>query len=903
MGVVYSAFDPGLDRRVALKLLRSDPGDGADRGERRLIREAKATAKLAHPNVITIHDVGSNEYGVFLAMELVEGATLRAWLGEGQRTWSEVLASFVAAGRGLAAAHSVGLVHRDFKPENVMVGTDGRVRVLDFGLAVPVGEDTAPESELEELSSGKLAEVGDSVTRGIIGTPAYMAPEQHLGMAMDARTDQFSFCVALYEGLYGQRPFSGKTRPALVLAVTSGTITEVPRGRSVPAWVRTALVRGLSPKPRDRWPSMDDLLHELSRDPARRRRRIGVGIVALGIIGGGAWLSGSDVDQVCSGAHLKVDPVWNEARSEQLGAGIGRVGGDFGNETWTLATEHIRAYVSEWADEHRSACEATSVRQEQSGALLDERMRCLDRQLAELDALLTVMAEPDLEMVSRTLPGLADLPAPSRCADTERLALDSRTEDIKLPEQTVRELDEGLASARALRRAGRFSASAARASEVSVMAEAIGARRSHANALAVLGLAQLDAGELVSAQTSLADAFFEARRSDDSRVAVDAASSLIFALARQGRHPEAITWSRHAEAEVVRRGNLPDDLSQFANNLGKAYQRQGKYEQAAAEHRRALAAVGEGESLRKAQFLNSLAIALMRLDQGQEALDSYETALEIRTRILGDRHPHIASLLNNMGIIYRNRGDLDAALSNYERALEIRRATIGANHPHVAASLTNLGVVHAMKGDYAAALQAFVDARAVWEGRLGPGHPDVATADNSIGKTLVLMGRHGEAERVLAAAVEHQLAALGREHPDVAMTRSNLGEARLGMGEYAAALAEFERALEIYAEAFEADHPRRAHPLTGRGESLLELGRKEAASPLEQAVKLLERPGSPQEELARARFALARAVWSSDPERSRELAALAGEGLRHATASADVQRRLGAVETWVHEHP
>jgi serine/threonine protein kinase len=257
MSTVYAAHDPDLDRLIALKLLRSH--DGGDELRARLFREAKAMARLSHPDVITVHDVGAYGALLFVAMELVVGGTLRDWLAREARDWRQVLAVFLRAGRGLACAHAAGLVHRDFKPDNVLVGDDGRVRVTDFGLARGVREVAGPGEDLGSFP-GDALDATITRTGALVGTPAYMAPEQLLGASADARSDMFGFSVALYEALYGERPFAGTNIAALRTSTASGVLRAAPLTSPVPEAVREVLVRGLRPRPDDRFPSMDALL-------------------------------------------------------------------------------------------------------------------------------------------------------------------------------------------------------------------------------------------------------------------------------------------------------------------------------------------------------------------------------------------------------------------------------------------------------------------------------------------------------------------------------------------------------------------------------------------------------------------------------------------------------------------
>ncbi len=303
MGVVYEAVDPELKRRVAVKVVRGAGGDAAGQG--RLVREAQAMAQLSHASVVPVFDVGAlaeaDGGGVFIAMELVEGQTLRDWLKGAKRPWKAVVANLVAAGRGLAAAHAAGIVHRDFKPANVLVGMDGRVRVTDFGLA-RVDDAVFGESDAAGVDAGDGhvgtapgAAARETRTGAIAGTPGYLAPEALDGV-IDARGDQFAFCVSLYEGLYGERPFdagSGEGRSPLVSMaeeVKRGAVREPPRGAKVPGWLRAMVLRGLAADPAARWPSMTALLDAIERVPRRRRQvlLVVVGVVITASVAAGA---------------------------------------------------------------------------------------------------------------------------------------------------------------------------------------------------------------------------------------------------------------------------------------------------------------------------------------------------------------------------------------------------------------------------------------------------------------------------------------------------------------------------------------------------------------------------------------------------------------------------------------
>ncbi|HUQ05109.1 MAG TPA: protein kinase [Kofleriaceae bacterium] len=288
MGVVYAAYDPQLDRKVALKLLRTGIGIGEGEAKARLVREAQAIAQLSHPNVVAVYDVGATREGdVYVAMEFVEGDTLTQWLHRWERPWRDTLDIFREAGRGLAAAHGSGLLHRDFKPDNVLVGSDSRVRVTDFGLARSLVTGHTDESAPHRMATGPLR-VTLTATGAVMGTPRYMSPEQLRGQDVSAAADQFSFCVALYEALYGQHPISGDT--AVKMVDDNARALPPPEGTGVPTWIWPLLQRGLDPQPQKRFPSMAALLVELMppQPQPRRRTYIAMAAAAALVLGGAA---------------------------------------------------------------------------------------------------------------------------------------------------------------------------------------------------------------------------------------------------------------------------------------------------------------------------------------------------------------------------------------------------------------------------------------------------------------------------------------------------------------------------------------------------------------------------------------------------------------------------------------
>ncbi|MGB1277004.1 MAG: protein kinase domain-containing protein, partial [Nannocystaceae bacterium] len=415
MGIVYSAYDKELDRKVAVKLLRRT--DGGEDGHRRMQREAQAMARLSHPNVVQVYEVGFYEGQLFVVMEFVEGQTLRTWCRAKSRRWQEVVRVFSEAGRGLAAAHHAGLVHRDFKPENVLIGDDGRVRVLDFGLARAHEVDDAPTGpdagvfELSEMAeshaSASSSAFASRLTRSgtVLGTPAYMSPEQHMRQPADARSDQFSLCVALHEALAGERPFDEDNRAVLVFAKQTGQVREWPRERTkVPKWLRRAIGRGLSPHPVERWPSMAPLLAELGRVRAGTRRRwlwAGLAVVAVAsVVGFGVAKSWAAQSELCSGSEAERSRLWSVPRQGRVRVAMTLADSTVAEQAWPAVSEGVQAYTDEWVAVHREACEATNLRREQSRHLYNLQLQCLERRRGQLDALLDVLENSTIKMVA-----------------------------------------------------------------------------------------------------------------------------------------------------------------------------------------------------------------------------------------------------------------------------------------------------------------------------------------------------------------------------------------------------------------------------------------------------------------------------------------------------------------------
>ncbi|HTJ44842.1 MAG TPA: protein kinase [Kofleriaceae bacterium] len=378
MGVVYAAHDPQLGRDVAVKLLRREAIGDRSAAEARdvMLREAQTLARLSHPNVIAVHDADVHDDHLFIVMELVEGRTLREWLAGDARSWPAIRDVFVQAGRGLEAAHAAGLVHRDVKPDNILVGRDGRVRVTDFGLARWQGAGPRP-------SPAAIARAAQRSSTSLVGTPAYMSPEQLAGAKVDARSDLFSFSVALYEAIYGARPFDGRMFEGPADVPVSLPKVSAPAKRGVPARARRVLERGLASDRDLRPANMTELLRELDHRAAITPARALAGVAVVGAAAAAALLLGSRASApTCDGGPAAWGSVWDDAQRARVKAAFVATKQPIAADAFAQADAAMKDLRARWIGLHTSACRA-AARGDISDAVLERRMACLDERLTE----------------------------------------------------------------------------------------------------------------------------------------------------------------------------------------------------------------------------------------------------------------------------------------------------------------------------------------------------------------------------------------------------------------------------------------------------------------------------------------------------------------------------------------
>jgi eukaryotic-like serine/threonine-protein kinase len=905
MGVVLAAIDPALDRKVALKLVRPDPTSDPTAARQRLLREAQAMARLAHPNVVTVYEVGTAFDHVFVAMEHIDGCNLADWLQQSQRSRREIVEAFASAGRGLAAAHEAGIVHRDFKPANVLVSVDGRVRVADFGLA------STPIAPAEAPAAGPQAAlpIGITATGALLGTPAYMSPEQHEARTADARADQFSFCAALYEALYGELPFDGEGYLAYAHNVTAGKLRPAPPGSHVPSRLRRILVRGLSTEPDRRFPAMRALLADLDRAMSATRRRIALG--AAGLVGAGALaftlLGGrEEAPDPCATADRPAAALWNPAARSQVEAAFKSSGTHDAANAFARLDRAMSQRVRLIRAMRREACLATQVRKQQSQVLFDRRLECLARRGEEVAAFTAVLANGEASVVERALPASLSLPPVEQCAN--RLVVMAAVPPPADPaaRTRVQDLEPVLARAGALEFAGKWTEAAKEVESVVAQADAIGYAPLRARAR--YHLARI-AGKLDDHERSVAElrvaADLAAVAHDDvllARIWILLHGTLGYDMSKPD---EAKALEPAATAAIVRAGKGGELLGTFENSLGAVAMRAGDFPAAAthflAAERHLEEAFGKADPIvADAQYHAGLALA----DGGQfaEARQAHERALAIRIELYGPEHLSAAQSYKALGGLIDTMGGTEEALEQFRRAQAIFEKTLPPDHQQQATALssiaiqldkldrssealpvhlrgiaileqkpkgneialsfllTALGVCYEGLERYQEALAAHRRAIALKEQVLGRDHPVLAYTLNPMATVAVKMGDLAQASSLCRRALAILEPRLGRDHPEVAGPLFSLAEIALARRNPAESLRLIERSKAIQEKSQQTDTLGYAETLVARGRALIALRRGPAAiSDLERGLALMKAKGARKKDIAKAEAILARA--------------------------------------------
>jgi tetratricopeptide (TPR) repeat protein len=931
MGVVYAAYDPELDRKVAIKLLHPRIGDSAEL-RARLVREAQAMARLTHPNVVSVYDVGTYRDDVFVAMELVDGQTLRKWMREQPRSWREVLSIFRQAGQGLAAAHAAGLVHRDFKPANVLVGKDRVAKVTDFGLALARSSDGTEARPPEDAATRSVSppySPGNAPTPQTspgVGTPGYMAPEQLRGEPIDARADQYSFCVALYEALFGERPAEGRTLTAVSIAEpgpAAPQVFELARRSKVPAWVLRPILRGLSPDPSDRFESVDTLLAKLSAEPRGKVQRVAVAGMLVAFLATGAIAYRGTVQKhnlICKGAEAKLAGVWDSVKQGQIERAFLATAKPFASAAFAGIRSRLSAHARSWVSMHTEACEATRLRGEQSEAVLDLRMDCLRRRLDEMNALTDLFARADAQIVEKAVEAAHGMTPLQTCVDVAGLTARVRPPADPVARAEVDKLTSAFAQAQALRDTGKYLEALELAKRLAPDAQKIGYRPLEGEALYLLGTLQNRTGDEKAAEQSLEAASWAAEAGRDDELKAKISIELLFLLGyRKGRLAEAQQFGRraaatverldqppllaahleyhlgslalregkHAEAEEhlkrsleIREARLGPEHADVANtltSLAAVAREQGAYGQSFTYSSRALAILEKAVGLDHpvvADALTAMANALKHEGKPQEALPAYERALAIREKAIGPESPAVAAALSNLGTDLRALGRYAEAIEISKRALAIEEKTIGADHIEVARTLGNLGNLAKLVGDRETAIDYTRRALAIFEKALRPDHPDVSLAQSNLASFYADLGQYQAALDLDGRALAAREKALGREHPLVATTLGNMAVIFDAQKKWSKAAAYHARALAIREKSLGPNHPMVARTLVTYARSLVLGGKPQAAIPMAERALAIPDPTKNKGDSfgpAAAEAILARALWDARRDRKRAI--------------------------------
>jgi len=842
MGVVYRAHDPTLRRDVALKLVHLGSSLAQADAQERLLREAQGLARLDHPNVVTVYEAGTHGREVFIAMELVDGVSLDRWLADAPRDRRAIAAMLEQAGRGLAAAHAAGLVHRDFKPANVMVGTDGRVKVVDFGLARALVElashasGAAPVLDAGSAPDDLRARL--TLTGALVGTPAYCAPEQLVGEQVDIRSDVFSFCVTFCEAVSGKRPFTAPTAGDLVRRMKDPP--DLPA--TLPKRLLALLRRGLAVDPLQRLPSLAPILEELARRPRRKLPPLIAGGVVLAAAIPLTLLALRDAGDPCGGSRAEIAGTWSLARRAQIEHAILGTQLPFAGDTWQRVEASLDAYATRWTGMHTETCRATAVHHTQSSELLDRRMACLAGARSQLDASIATLTEVDRTRVRSAQRVVEGLPSLDACTATATLL-------AVTPVPTGRELDVDRvraenALASAAYRAGAYTQAEALAQRAATEAEKVGYRPLIGAAFQTLGKIQSQLQQRAQARTNFEHAVDEAAASGDAELEASALADLSDLVRHESADGQlANTFSRHAVAIVERIHGSPSlaakvrlanarSMLMIDNTAAKAQLALGLAELARADE-----AEPEGHH---EMHVDYELVRLSFLDESEAVAPGLRKLLADTERYFGANHPNVAVILNELvdnATLWEARDEarayasriaqimapypghesvvrrLDASLEPdpvkrrpiLEQVVRDAEVLYGPTSPMVASALDDLAVNYDELGDQLGARPLIERAIQIWEGAYGS---DFELLVGAYGTKVTVYERTDLATAAIAAEHAVKLSQLpGVRDVTKFQVKLMLGELYFRQGRYADTLKIIADVRPLFAMLIEPDDP------------------------------------------------------------------------------------------------
>ena len=898
MGIVFLAFDDRLGREVALKM-----HTGVDDAEstQRWLREARALARLSHPNIVQIYEVGEHEGSLFIAMERLAGSTLREWVKREQPSWQRRLEVLVQAGRGLQAAHAAGLVHRDVKPDNIVVGDDGRARVVDFGLVrdLAVGSSERPASvdglglsaEASFDTTGSAPKDTLTAVGAILGTPAYMAPEQQRGQACDALADQYAFSVTAFEVLHGVRPFHGRTLVELAGAIEAGEVAEIADGKMIPRRVRGAIVRGLAPDPAARWPDLASMLGELERGRSSSRTTVLIGglVIASTLALGWTLMRSSVAHDPCPDDPL---PMSESRGWDRIRAAFQATGLPSADSQADAVIASIGAWSTSWTRVRREVCEATRVAGIQSDSLLDQRMNCLSRLQRQAREAMRVLEHADEVVVGHAAALIEELPDPASCRSIgpTRSSADEDTGDAA--REAVR--DE-LARVRALAYAGKLADAQALLDRIHP-GEGTSLELLHDALAGEMALLREDLDRAVPLLLGVARRA-AARGDDDLEATVRA--RLALSVADRWSRPEQERWIVDDAAAAVARLGREDDPRSVDLEIARGHLELGEaaYGEAIAAYERARSrALADGREAPYRRASVALAVAHQRSGAYAAAHALFTEVRDQSARRHGARSVVVAHLELNLGLLALDRGDHDAAEHYLSSARATYRRVFGATSLEVARASFAEARLAMDRGDVESAGASLPEIRTIYETALGADHHELGQVHNAIGVMAFYRGEHQASLTAYSRALDIAERVLGPNHEEIGLLHANIGESMSAAGDFDGAVARLDTSIAVLRRTLADDHRLLAIPLKARGRTRLALGlRDEGIEDLEQALTILHKRNGQLLEQAETRIELARALVTTAPERAKYLGAQA----RSAFAALGRDEEAAAVDAWL----
>jgi tetratricopeptide (TPR) repeat protein len=773
-----------------------------------------------------------------------------------------------------------------------------------------------------------------------------MSPEQYQGRSPDARADQFSFCVALYEALYEKRPFEARTAYELANKVILGELDRTPAGK-VPPWLREVVVRGLRPRAEERFSSMRELIDALKNDPgAVRRKWLGAAaVVALLALVGAFELQLRQRRQLCRGGNAALAAVWNPERAAQAKASFLATGLPFAAYAFDQVERALDGYGHAWVAMHGEACEATRLRGEQSEEVLDLRMSCLSQHLQGLQASAGLFASADRQVVEKSAQVIAGLAPLSECSNVEALQTPLRPPKDAEQRANVEEVRAQLAQAIALRASAQYQKALLVAEAALHRARTLDYPPLTANAMLGLGDLQGSLRDDAAAHDTLSDAFETALASRDDLTASRAATRLLYLANVRGHPDEGHLWARLSGALLQRGAFEPLERARLDLQLGSLFSREARLDQALDHLRSALALFqGAHAAAEAATTRSAIAQVLRRQGKFPDALQEFELVLRSEEALLGAEHPDVGDIHDNIGAILQQQGKADEALVEMRRALAIYEKSLAPSHPRIAGAHINLawmllsqdklpealdevrtglalqeqargsdqleqaatdltlGIILWRLGRFEEALVALRRGLALHDSAWGPEHIEAANYHLEIGIVLGDQGHFDEALEEMRLALAILNKSPGADPGEIGRVRDSMGSVLNSQGKPQLAMNEFRAALAIKEKVLGAEHPNTAITIGNIGESELKIGEyAQASEHLGRALSILEVKLPVPSVLGEFRFALAQSRWAAKRERPGAVA-LARQALGDFAKVQGTEKQTAEIEHWLGGH-